>query len=65
MIQVKSTFNNGLFDCEEIYSDIGMKILEKTNGEKWKDQPIAIAVSRINDYVETSEPIDLIKENEQ
>lgn len=42
----------------EIYSKNGKKILETTNGEKWNEQPIAIAVNRLNDYVETSEPIE-------
>lgn len=46
----------------EIYSKNGKKILETTNGEKWNDQPIAIAVSRFNDYVETDEPMEAIKE---
>lgn len=48
----------------EIYSKKGMKILETTNGEKWNNQPIAIAVSRFNDYVETDEPIEPIEEVE-
>lgn len=61
MIIVKNTFSNGLFDCQEIYSASGKKILETTNGEKWdtdKEHPIAIAVSRRADYVETDEPVD-------
>ena len=65
MIQVKQTFNNGLFECEEIYSDSGMKILETTNGYLWNtdsEHPIVIAVSRFNDYVETDEPIEPFEE---
>ena len=45
----------------EIYSKNGKKILETTNGEKWNtdsEHPIAIAVSRLNDYAETDEPIE-------
>lgn len=60
MIQVKRTFNNGLFECEEIYSDSGMKILEKSNWQLWDtdiDNPITIAQKRHGDYVETSVPI--------
>ena len=67
MIQVKNTFNNGLFDCEEIYSDSGMKILEKTNGQLWntdKDNPITIAKKRHDDYEETNEPIEPFEEEE-
>ena len=65
MIQVKQTFSNGLFECEEIYSDIGMKILEKSNGQLWntdKDNPITIAQKRHGDYVETNEPIEPFEE---
>jgi hypothetical protein len=65
MIKIKNTFSNGLFECEEIYSDIGMKIKEITNGQLWntnKDNPITIAISRRNDYVETNEPIDPFEE---
>lgn len=51
-------FHNGFEYCAEIYSKNGYKILETTNGEKWNDQPIAIAISRFNDYVETDEPIE-------
>lgn len=60
MIKVKNTFHNGLFECEEIYSDSGMKILEKSNGQLWdtdKDNPITIAQKRHGDYVEISVPI--------
>ena len=46
----------------EIYSKNGKKILETTNGEKWNEQPIAIAVKRFDDYVETDEPIEPIVE---
>ena len=65
MIIIKNTFNNGLFDCHEIYSDSGKKILETTNGEKWdtdSEHPIVIAVSRFGDYVETDEPIKPFEE---
>jgi hypothetical protein len=67
MIKIKNTFNNGLFECEEIYSDIGMKILEKTNGQFWntnEDNPITIAQKRHNDYEESIEPIDPFEEVE-
>ena len=51
----------------EIYSRNGKKILETTNGEKWStdsEHPIAIAVSRFNDYEETNEPIEQFEEVE-
>lgn len=60
MIKVKQTFSNGIFECEEIYSDSGMKILEKTNGQLWNTNeanPITIAAIRHADYEETNEPI--------
>ena len=49
----------------EIYSKNGYKILETTNGENHstdEEHPIAIAVSRLNDYVETDEPIEPFEE---
>ena len=49
---------SGAIVYARIYSKNGKKILETTNGEKHNEQPIAIAVSRINDYVETDEPIE-------
>ena len=61
MIEIKKTFNNGLFECEEIYSTTGKKILEKTNNQLWNtniDNPITIAQKRHNDYVESNEGID-------
>lgn len=60
MIIIKNTFNNGFFDCYEIYSDNGKKILETTNGEKWNtdyEHPIVIAAKRRADYVEIEEPV--------
>lgn len=65
MIKVKNTFNNGLFECEEIYSDSGMKIKEITNGQLWNtdiDNPITIAQKRHGDYAETGEPIEPFEE---
>lgn len=64
MIKIKETFSNGLFDCQRIYSDKGVKILDKKNGAvyNWsEEQPVAIASSRLNDYEETSEPIEPIE----
>ena len=61
MIEIKKTFNNGLFECEELYSTTGKKILEKTNNQLWNtnfDNPITIAKIRHNDYVESKEDID-------
>lgn len=56
MIIVKNEFNNDLFDCQEIYSDT-FKILETTNNVLWnatEEQPIIIAKSRKNDYIESN-----------
>ena len=63
MIQIKREFNNGLFDCQEIY-DNEFKILEKTNGQLWNtniDHPIIVAKTRLDDYEESATPIDLEK----
>lgn len=56
MIIIKSEFDNGMFDCQEIYSDI-FKILETTNNVLWnatEEKPISIAKSRRNDYIESN-----------
>lgn len=60
-------FHNGFDYCARIYSKNGKKILETTNGEKWNtdsEHPIAIAVSRFNDYEETDETIEPFEEVE-
>ena len=61
MIQIKREFNNGLFDCQEIY-DNEHKILETTNNQLWNtniDHPIIVAKTRLDDYEESTTPIDL------
>ena len=65
MIQSKRTYNNGFFEVQEIYSDKGMKILDKRNGyayDNYEDNPITIVKSRYDDYFETTEPV---KEREE
>lgn len=64
MIKVKATYSNRLFECKDIYSDKGLKILDKKNGAvyNWSEErPVAIASSRLNDYEETDEPIEPIE----
>lgn len=61
MINIKKEFNNGLFDCLEIYSDT-YKILEKTNNHLWNatyENPITIAKHRISDYIESNEVLEI------
>lgn len=64
MIEIKREFNNGLFDCCEIY-DLNFKILEKSNNFLWntnEDNPICIPKSRIEDYEESNIPSEEIFE---
>ena len=61
MYLIKREFNNGVFDCLEIYHDTN-KILETTNGILWnatEKEPICIAKSRAGDYVVSDELIDV------
>ena len=63
MIQIKREFNNGIFDCLEIY-DNEFKILEKTNGFLWNTNErhiIVVVKSRLTDYEESTTPVDLEK----
>lgn len=56
MIQIKREFNNGLFDCQEIY-DNEYKILETTNNQLWntdEQHPIVIKKDRRNDYISST-----------
>lgn len=65
MYLIKREFNNGVFDCLEIYHDTN-KILETTNGILWnatEKEPICIAKSRANDYVVSDELLDVQEEN--
>ena len=60
MYLIKREFNNGLFDCLEIYHDT-YKILETTNNTLWnatEENPICIAKSRMNDYILSDELLD-------
>lgn len=60
MYLIKRQFNNGVFDCLEIYHN-EYKILEKTNGTLWNtdiDHPITIAKSRRDDYVVSNKAIE-------
>lgn len=53
MIQIKREFNNGVFDCLEIY-DNDFKILETTNNQLWntnEENPITIKKDRYDDYI--------------
>lgn len=66
-MKIKREFNNGLFEALEIYDD-EYKILETTNGILWNatgKEPISIAKSRINDYVTSTEPLDVEEENNE
>ena len=63
MINTKKEFNNGLFDCLEIYSD-KYKILETTKTKKilWNatfDNPIVVAKHRLDEYVESNEVLEI------
>ena len=60
-IQPIKEYNNGLFDVQEIYSDSGMKILDKRSGEvfdNYEDYPITAPKDRFDDYFETTEPVE-------
>ena len=60
MYKIKRKFNNGLFDCLEIYHD-SYKILETTNNTLWnatEESPICIAKSRENKYILSNELLD-------
>lgn len=60
MYLIKREFNNGVFDCLEIYHDTN-KILETTNNTLWnatEENPICIAKSRMNDYILSDEILD-------
>ena len=60
-IQPIKEYNNGLFDVQEIYSDKGMKILDKRSGEvfdNYEDAPITVPKERFDDYFETTEPVE-------
>lgn len=71
MIKIKREFNNGLFDCMEIYSD-NYKIREELmlvddDGNQhhniilWnatEDSPICIAKSRLSEYSVSNELLD-------
>lgn len=60
MYKIKREFNNGLFDCLEIYHDSN-KILEITNNTLWnatEESPICIAKSRENKYILSNELLD-------
>lgn len=72
-IQPIKEYNNGLFDVQEIYSDKGMKILDRRSGEvfdNYEDGPITVPKERFDDYFETTEPVekeseDAIQSNEE
>lgn len=64
MIQIKREFNNGVFDCLEIY-DNEFKILETTNNQFWntdENHPITIKKDRLNDYVASNINAEEIKD---
>ena len=64
MIQIKREFNNGVFDCLEIY-DNEFKILETTNNQFWntdENHPIVIKKDRLNDYVASNINAEEIKD---
>lgn len=67
MYKIKREFNNGLFDCLEIYHDTN-NILEKTNKVLWnatEENPICIAKSRANDYVISDVLLDVEEAKEE
>lgn len=70
MYMIKREFNNGIFDCLEIYHTTN-KIKETTNDIFWnatEENPICIAKSRANDYVISDELLDVeenLKESEE
>ena len=67
MCLIKREFNNGVFDCLEIYHDTN-KILETTNGVLWnatEKEPICIAKSRANDYIVSGELLDIEENSEE
>lgn len=67
MYLIKREFNNGVFDCLEIYHGTN-KILETTNNTLWnatEKNPICIAKSRKNDYVVSDELLDVEENSEE
>lgn len=66
MIQIKREFNNGVFDCLEIY-DNDFKILETTNNQLWntnEENPVTIKKDRYNDYIVSDVKSEEIKNEE-
>lgn len=66
-IQLKKEYNNGLFDVQEIY-DNDFKILEKPTGYLWntsEEEPITVAKSRRDDYVESEEPYEPVEKSQE
>ena len=60
-IQIKDKYNNGFFEVQEIYSDKGMKILDKNTGYAYNnsiEEPITVPTFRYDDYFETTEPVE-------
>lgn len=67
MYKTKREFNNGIFECLEIYHDTN-KILEKTNNVLWnatEENPICISKSRANDYVISDVLLDVEEATEE
>ena len=61
MYLIKREFNNGVFDCLEIYHN-EYKILETPNGTLWnatEEHPICIAKSRAADYIDSNITLEL------
>nr|DAE41323.1 MAG TPA: hypothetical protein [Caudoviricetes sp.] len=59
-MNIKQEFNNGMFDCLEIWHPTH-KIKEISNNMLWnatKENPIYIAKSRLSDYVVSDELLD-------
>ena len=66
MIRITERFNNGYTDCYKIYSDKGMKIKNKKNGNLYntnKDIPLVIVAEKLTDFVETDVKNDDIKKD--
>jgi hypothetical protein len=69
MIKIKDDriYFNGFHDCVGLYSDRGMKIFDKLNGQPYDntyDAPIAVPLFRYErgDYYETNEPVKIFEE---
>lgn len=56
MIKILEKFNNGIKDCYKIYSDMYVKIRNKTNNRTYNatpEFPLVVIASEVGKYEET------------